>query len=99
MITKCLLYVIVILHKTLQIILQKLNYLVFGLEKKWITKLKIILRVEKNLVSFFAVEDTFIKSKKSIIFNTKTAFYALNSHNIVISNNESALPMFFADYI
>lgn len=57
-----------------------------SIAKKGITKVKIMLRVEKNLVGFFAVKDIFIKSKKSITFNTETAFRILNSHNIIMSN-------------
>lgn len=54
--------------------------------KKGIIKVKVILRVEKNLVGFFLVEDTFTKSKKSITFDVETAFCVLDSHNIITSN-------------
>lgn len=37
--------------------------------KKGITKVKVLLRVEKDLVGFFAVEDIFTKRKKSIMFD------------------------------
>lgn len=60
----------------------------FGLwiAKKGITKVKVMLKIEKNLVGFFVIKDIFIKSKKSIMFNTKITFCVLNSHNIITSN-------------
>ena len=48
-----------------------------------VTKVRTMLRVEKNLVGRFAVEDTFTKSKKSVTFDAGTAFRALNSHGII----------------
>lgn len=54
--------------------------------KKGITKVRTILRVEKDLVGLFTVEDTFTKSKKSITFDAGTAFRAINSHGIVTNN-------------
>lgn len=54
--------------------------------KKGITKVKAKLRVQKDPVGFFAVKNTFTKSKKSITFDAETAFRTLNSHNIVTSN-------------
>ncbi len=58
----------------------------FRVAKKEMIKMKITSKIEKNLVNLFAVENTFTKSKKSIIFNIETTFPALNSHYLVILN-------------
>lgn len=53
--------------------------------KKRITKVRTMLRLEKDLVGRFAVEDTFTKSKKSVTFDAGTAFRALNSQGVIIN--------------
>lgn len=54
--------------------------------KKGIPKIKTTLRIGKDLLGFFAVEDIFTKSKKSVTFDAKPGLRALSNFDMVTRN-------------
>lgn len=72
--------------KDASIYIAKLELSELRVAKKGKTKVKITLKVEKDLVGLLAVEDTFTKSKKSMTFDAGIAFRASSNHDLVVSN-------------
>ena len=54
--------------------------------KRGRSKIRTTLRIGKELLGFFAVEDTFTKSKKSVTFDAKPDLRVLDSHDLVTAN-------------
>ena len=54
--------------------------------KKGIPKMKTTIKFEKDLVKFFAIENTYTKNKKFIVFDEKIAFHTPKRCNLIMTN-------------